>query len=130
MGQAKTDHDRTMTEPDLSQPSVRAALKRYWRSNLAIMYSLLAVWAVAGLGCGVLLADRLNTVRIGGFPLGFWFAQQGAIVVFVLLILVYALLMNRLDAKHHREITGARQNAAATPPPPGGESGQPEGPGS
>jgi putative solute:sodium symporter small subunit len=69
------------------------------------MAVLLIAWATAGLGCGVLFADRLNDsgIRLGGFPLGFWFAQQGAIVVFILLILVYAIAMNRLDARHHRE---------------------------
>ena len=58
---------------------------------------LLVIWAVVGLGCGVLFADALNQVRLGGFPLGFWFAQQGSIYVFVLLIFVYVRLMRRLD---------------------------------
>lgn len=74
--------------------------RAYWRANLRIAFVLLAVWAVAGLGCGVLFADHLNAVRLGGFPLGFWFAQQGSIAVFVVLILVYAIAMNRLDRRH------------------------------
>ncbi len=61
------------------------------------MVALLVVWALAGLGCGVLFADSLAAYSIGGFPLGFWFAQQGSILVFVLLILVYAVSLNRLD---------------------------------
>lgn len=65
---------------------------------------LLAIWAVVSLGCSILLADWLNQFHIGGFPLGFWFAQQGSIVVFLALILIYALLLNALDRKHHREI--------------------------
>ena len=73
------------------------------------MVWLLAVWAVAGLGCGVLFADVLNRFRVGGFPLGFWFAQQGSIVVFVLLILIYGLLLNRLDAEHHRDLERIRR---------------------
>ena len=79
--------------------SVPAAVRRYWRQNLLVMGGLLAIWAAAGLGCGVLFADSLNQWSLGGVPLGFWFAQQGSIVVFVLLILVYALVMNRLDAR-------------------------------
>ena len=65
---------------------------------------LLAIWAFVSLGCSILLADWLNQFHIGGFPLGFWFAQQGSIVVFLALILIYALLLNALDRKHHREI--------------------------
>ena len=92
--------------PDLHDSRVHAALERYWRSNLRIMTALLAVWAAVSLGCGVLLADWLNQFRLPftGFPLGFWFAQQGAIVVFVLCILTYCLAMNRLDRRHHNEL--------------------------
>ena len=85
-------------------PAVRAALKRYWRQNLLIMAALLVVWAVASLVCSILLADWLNQFRLGGFPLGFWFAQQGSIIIFLLLILVYALVLNSLDHKHHRDL--------------------------
>jgi putative solute:sodium symporter small subunit len=85
-------------------PRARACIARYWRRNVALMAGLLLVWAAVGLGCGVLLADSLNEVRLGGFPLGFWFAQQGSILVFVLLILVYALVMAKLDRDHHAEL--------------------------
>jgi putative solute:sodium symporter small subunit len=86
--------------------AVQAALQRYWRSNLKVMAVLLVVWATVSLGCGVLIADWLNQFRIPftGFPLGFWFAQQGSIVVFVLCILVYCIAMNRLDRRHHDEL--------------------------
>lgn len=89
-----------------------ASLKRYWRSNVLLMSGLLLVWAVAGLGCGVLLADWLNQYTLGGYPLGFWFAQQGSIIVFVLVILVYCVAMNALDRKHHNELEAikARNN--------------------
>jgi len=89
----------------------KESLRRYWRSNLRIMAVLLVVWFVAGLGCGVLWADRLNEFTLPGtaFPLGFWFAQQGSIVVFVVVILIYCLLMNRLDRKHHNELVKIRQ---------------------
>ena len=93
---------------DVHDPRVVASIDRYWRANLRIMAALLVVWAAVGLGCGVLLADTLNRFRLGGFPLGFWFAQQGSIVTFVLLILIYALTLNRLDARHHRELEELR----------------------
>lgn len=79
------------------------ALDRYWRSNLRVMAALLFLWAFVAFGCAILWADWLNQFRIGGFPLGFWFAQQGSIVTFVLCILLYCLAMNRLDRKHHEE---------------------------
>lgn len=64
------------------------------------------MWALAGLGCGVLWADVLNRWTLPGtaYPLGFWFAQQGSIIVFVLVILVYCVVMNRLDERHHAEL--------------------------
>jgi putative solute:sodium symporter small subunit len=93
-------------------PRIAAEIQRYWRRNLRVMAVLLSVWAFAGLGCGVLFADALNAYRLGGFPLGFWFAQQGSIVVFVLLILVYALALNRLDALHHRALEQIRGRSA------------------
>ncbi len=96
---------------DLSQPKVRACLERYWRTNVAITLALLAIWAFVGLGCGILFADRLNEINLPGtgFPLGFWFAHQGSIIVFVLLILAYCLFMNRLDAKHHEQLKKLRE---------------------
>ena len=80
-------------------------LKSYWRRNLKLMGILLIIWATVSLGCGVLWADILNQWHLPGtgYPLGFWFAQQGSILVFVLLILIYAILMNRLDRIHHEE---------------------------
>ncbi len=87
-----------------SDPRARACIARYWRRNVALMAGLLCVWAAVGLGCGVLFADSLNTIRLGGFRLGFWFAQQGSILTFVVLILVYALGMGKLDRDHHAEL--------------------------
>jgi len=69
----------------------------YWRANLRIVFGCLAVWFVCSYLFGVLLVDALNTVRIGGFKLGFWFAQQGSIYLFVALIFFYSWRMNRLD---------------------------------
>jgi len=70
---------------------------------------------VVGLGCGVLLADRLNHFALGGFPLGFWFAQQGSIIVFILLILAYCILLNRLDTRHAQELQQYRADRPQTP---------------
>ena len=72
----------------------------YWRKNLHYLASLLAVWFVVSYGCAILFVDYLDKIKIGGFRLGFWFAQQGAIYVFVILIFIYVKLMNRLDKKH------------------------------
>ncbi|MEO0964245.1 MAG: DUF4212 domain-containing protein [Planctomycetota bacterium] len=84
--------------------AIHASIDRYWRANVAIMAVLLTIWGVVGLGCGVLWADWLNQFAIGGLPLGFWFAQQGSIATFVVIILVYAILLNRLDARHRDEL--------------------------
>ena len=76
-------------------------LKKYWKTNLKYLAILLSIWFVVSYGFGILLVDELNTIRLGGFKLGFWFAQQGSIYVFVLLIFVYIRLMNALDKKHN-----------------------------
>jgi putative solute:sodium symporter small subunit len=99
---------------DVRDPRIAAAIQRYWRKNVRVMAACLVVWAFAGLGCGVLFADTLNQFSLGGFPLGFWFAQQGSIIVFVLLILVYGLALNRLDAEHHSEL-GRIRNTRSGP---------------
>lgn len=96
---------------DTAVSRAASALQRYWRANIRIMAVLLGLWALAGLGAGILFADTLNAYRISGtgFPLGFWFAHQGSIIVFVLLILAYCLYMNRLDNRHRRELESTRQ---------------------
>ena len=78
-------------------------LKKYWKTNLRYLAILLAIWFLVSYVFGILLVDELNTVRLGGFKLGFWFAQQGSIYVFVILIFVYIGLMNRLDRKYNLE---------------------------
>lgn len=90
--------------PDSTAAATAAAHARHWRSSLRLTLTLLAFWAVAGLGCGVLFADALASIHLGGFPLGFWFAQQGAILCFLLAILLYAVGMARLDRRHRREL--------------------------
>ena len=71
----------------------------YWRQNIKYLIILLSVWFLVSFGCGILWVDTLNQFRIAGFPLGFWFAQQGSIYVFVVLILVYVGLMSNLDKR-------------------------------
>lgn len=71
----------------------------YWRANLRVMAILLSIWFVVSYGFGILLVEPLNRFKLGGFPLGFWFAHQGSIYVFVVLILIYALWMDRLDRR-------------------------------
>lgn len=73
--------------------------KKYWKKNLKYLAILLSIWFLVSFGFGILLVDELNSIRLGGFKLGFWFAQQGAIYVFVILIFVYIRLMNKLDKK-------------------------------
>ncbi len=72
-------------------------LSLYWKKNLQYLFILLSVWFAVSYGCGILFAEALNSIKLGGFPLGFWFAQQGAIYTFVILIFVYVRLMNNLD---------------------------------
>jgi putative solute:sodium symporter small subunit len=71
--------------------------KAYWKRNLGTVLTLLSIWFVVSFGFGILLHDALDTIQIGGFKLGFWFAQQGSIYVFVVLIFAYVRIMNKLD---------------------------------
>ena len=77
--------------------------KQYWRRNLSLMVRCLVVWFVVSYGFGILLVDVLNQMQIGGYKLGFWFAQQGSIYVFVGLIFYYARKMGQLDREFNVE---------------------------
>ena len=77
--------------------------EEYWKANLKIVASLLFVWFLASFGFGILFSDVLDQVKIGGFKLGFWFAQQGSIYIFVILIFIYVYLMQRLDKKFSQD---------------------------
>ncbi len=74
--------------------------RSYWRKNLKYLFLLLTVWLAVSAGLSIIFADWLDQFRLGGFKLGFWFSQQGSILVFVILIFVYVGLMNRLDRRH------------------------------
>ncbi len=75
-------------------------LKKYWKVNLKYLGILLSIWFLVSFVMGIILVDQLNEIKIGGFKLGFWFAQQGSIYFFVLIILIYIRLMNKLDKKY------------------------------
>jgi putative solute:sodium symporter small subunit len=72
----------------------------YWKENLRYLLILLSIWFLVSYGAGILFKQALDAITLGGFPLGFWFAQQGSIYVFVILIFVYVHLMNKLDKKY------------------------------
>lgn len=72
----------------------------YWKENLRYLLILLSIWFTVSYGAGILFKQALDSIKIGGFPLGFWFAQQGSIYVFVILIFIYVRLMNKLDKKY------------------------------
>jgi putative solute:sodium symporter small subunit len=77
-----------------------AKQKAYWNENLLYIIVLLSIWFFVSFVCGIMAVDQLDAIRLGGFPLGFWFANQGSMVTFVILIWVYVWLMNRLDVKY------------------------------
>ncbi len=76
---------------------IKEKMKAYWTKNLRFLAILLTIWFVVSFGLGILFVDEMNTIRIGGFKLGFWFAQQGSIYAFVIIIFVYVRWMNKLD---------------------------------
>lgn len=75
-------------------------LSKYWAENKRFLLILLSVWFLASFGCGILFIDALNQIKIAGFKLGFWFAQQGSILIFLIIIYVYVRWMNKLDKKY------------------------------
>ena len=75
----------------------------YWNANLKIVIFLLSIWFLSSFGAGILFSDYLDNFQIGGFKLGFWFSQQGSIISFVFIIVLYCFLMNKLDKKYNSE---------------------------
>lgn len=72
----------------------------YWQANIKLVLKLLTIWFVVGFCCSILFVDLLNTIQIGGYKLGFWFAQQGSIYVFVILTFYYARRIGQLDREY------------------------------
>ena len=75
-------------------------LQKYWQANIRVVLILLAIWFGVGFGISILFIEQVNQIKIGNLGLGFWFAQQGSIYVFILLVLTYAVWMDRLDRKY------------------------------
>jgi putative solute:sodium symporter small subunit len=84
----------------------------YWKANIRLVLSLLSVWFFISFGCGILFVDALDKIRFGGFKLGFWIAQQGSILVFVALILIYIRAMDKLDSKYDLDASSEGANPA------------------
>ena len=76
------------------------SMNKYWQENLRIIFALLSIWFLVSFGFGIIFSEWLDQFKIGGFKLGFWFAQQGSIFFFVILIFIYVHLMNKLDEKY------------------------------
>ncbi|MBT8445755.1 MAG: DUF4212 domain-containing protein [Gammaproteobacteria bacterium] len=87
-------------KPQAVAPQAEQAARAYWRANLRLVAALLVIWFTVSFGFGILLVEPLNRIQLFGFKLGFWWAQQGAIYVFVILIFVYAAMMRRLDHRY------------------------------
>ena len=86
-----------------NQTNTMKSKNTYWKTNLKYLVILLSIWFSVSFGFGILMVDELNKIQMAGFKIGFWFAQQGAIYVFVILIFVYIYLMNRLDQKFKKK---------------------------
>ena len=85
--------------------------KAYWRATLKLLLVMLSIWAITSLGISIVFVDFFNKFNIGGYPLGFWFAQQGSIYVFIVLIFVYITIMNKIDKKYDvHEDNGNQKN--------------------
>lgn len=87
-------------EPEVQDQETNANEKAYWSENLRLLGSLMAIWFTVSFGAGILFRDFLDQYSIGGYPLGFWFAQQGSIYVFVLLIFYYTIRMKQIERNH------------------------------
>jgi len=90
----------------INPSSSPAPISPYWKANLSITFKILFVWFSVSFGCGIIFKEELDQYSIGGAPLGFWMAQQGSIICFVILLIIYSFLMNKLDQKYGYEEEG------------------------
>ena len=81
----------------------------YWQKNIRYISILLSLWFIVSFGCGILFVEQLNTIQIGGFKLGFWFAQQGSIFGFVAIIFTYIFLMNKFEQTQNKQLYKSKQ---------------------
>ncbi len=88
-----------MSKDKVTPSETASNAKRYWKENLKYLFVLLLFWFAVSFGAGIIFVEELNAFHLGGLPVGFWFAQQGGIYGFVVLIFVYIYLMNKLDKK-------------------------------
>ena len=95
------------------QDNPRSSTDRYWRSNLKLVFMLLIIWFACSYGAAILFVESLNTVTLAGFPLGFWFAHQGSILIFIILIAIYCIRMDRLDAAYADDSDSAPESHLA-----------------
>lgn len=95
--------DNSVSGAELPSGGETAESSAYWKANLKLLGILMSIWFVVSFGFGILLRDWLDQFSIGGYPLGFWFAQQGSIYVFIALIFIYTFSMRRLERKYKLE---------------------------
>lgn len=87
--------------------------RRYWAANKRLIIQLLAIWAFVSYGCGILFVEALNNIQLFGVPFGFWMAHQGSIYVFILLIVFYAVRMDKIDRHFHKDEASANEEDAS-----------------
>jgi putative solute:sodium symporter small subunit len=90
-------------------PASQEKSSAYWRANIRVIGILLSIWAVSGLLLSIVFVEQLNRFKLGGYPLGFWMAQQGTIYIFIVLIYIYARWMEKIDDAFGRDDEGAAQ---------------------
>ncbi len=103
-----------MNVTDQSESAVLAAKKAYWNANISLVLVLLGIWFLFGCVLSIFAVDKLNQIHMGGFPLGFWMAQQGTTVAFIFVILAYVLIMKRLDTRYLEQCRKGKEASSAT----------------
>ena len=96
----------------LQEKSPKRSIRTHWQENRRLMVTLLSMWFVVSYLLGIVFVEPLNQFHLGGFPLGFWFAQQGSIFVFIILTFIYAFRMDRIDRRYGVDIGPAPNSAA------------------
>ena len=92
-----------MNQNKNEQSALQAAKKAYWNANITVVLILMGIWFLFGCVLSIFAVDQLNQIKIGGFPLGFWMAQQGTTIAFIVVVFAYVLIMKKLDVKFLKE---------------------------